>query len=516
MHWLLYLLSLLSGYFFKALGAFLVLNCIDKSVSWYFSPLWRIPGPKGQSFLFGSFPSIRNEPFMEPAKRWWKEAGFDAKLLHYTQLFGRPNIIVLDKAIVKEILTAPSGRNDARFVKRYEIVRELVGTGLITLEGEDWMRHRRIIQPSFSGPYLRDMLNKVVPPKANRLVEFWKESEGREIDVASHVSAVTLDVIGEVAFSHSFHGMEEIAKWVKDEGSTKLAELQDPFISAILESFNPNLMTIILNLFGMISLDSKLNPKSRKYSKLLYKAAHEVVTNAAKNPEPNKSLLQLMLNAEDPDSTSARKLNHSELIDETKTFLVAGHETTSTWCYWALYALARHPDIQEKVFCDIEKHCKNGSDPITSEMVNEMEYFHAFLQEVLRLYTPVGLIVRQNVRAERLGGYEIPKDTRITIPIHLLHRHPHYWEEPESFKPERWQNMDEERIRFAFLPFSAGGRNCIGQRFATIEARLILSPLVRKFRFQVAPSQRDTIFTFTNFVTMKSKPALKMVVQSRK
>lgn len=516
--WIGYLLSILPLHFLKATGAFLLIKFIDKYATWLFSPLNRLPGPNSKSFMFGDFFAIRKEPYMEPHKRWWKEAGPDAKLLHYTGIFGRQSIVVLDKDLVKNILTAPAGRSNSRFSKNFDFLKYIVGDGLITLEGAHWNRHRRIIQPSFSSSFLKDTLNKSVPGKANELVKYWKEAQGREIDVSSHLSAITLDIIGDVAFSHRFQGMTEIEKWVKDEGSDKLPELQDPFIASMLHSLKPNMMTFFLSTFGMAALDNKINPKSAKCSRVLDKAVNEVVMNAKKSTEKDKSLLQLLLNAKDPDTKNkkAPKLSHSELVDETKTFLVAGHETTSTWCYWALFALAKHPDVQDKVFADIKKHTK-GSDTIDWGMVDDMEYFHAFLQEVLRLYPPVGLIVRTNDRNEELDGHHIPFGTRMAIPIHLLHRHPAYWDEPESFQPERWMNgkMDEDRIRFAFLPFSAGGRNCIGQRFATIEVKLILAPLIQNFRVQIAPSQRDTEFTLTSFITMKSKPGLRIVALSR-
>jgi cytochrome P450 len=501
----------------KALLFCLILKFVDLFRSWIVSPLNALPGPRSKSFLWGSFPSIRGEAFMEPHKRWWKQAGVDAKLLHYTTFFGRSSVVVLDKDIVREILTAPAGGKNPRFEKRLDIVQQVLGLGLVTLEGEDWMRHRRIIQPSFSSSFLKQILNDIVPSKANLLVNYWKKALGREIDVASHMSAITLDIIGHAAFSHAFHGMDEIAKWAQDEGSDELAELQDPFISAVIHGLKPNLMTIVLSALSLSFLNNTINPQARKSSRLVNDAVSKVVENAkAQNLGNAKSLLQLLLDAEDPETTGTRKLSHAELIDETKTFLVAGHETTATWCYWALYALSTHPDIQDKVFSDIEKFSTKDSDTITLEMVDEMEYFHSFLLEVLRLYAPVGLIVRTNVKSEVLGGHSIPEYTRFVIPIHLLHRHPHYWDEPEVFQPDRWETMDEDRVRFAFLPFSAGGRNCIGQRFATIEAKLILAPLVRNFRFQVSPSQRDANFSFTNIITMKSKPALKIVAQSRK
>ena len=147
-----------------------------------------------------------------------------------------------------------------------------------------------------------------------------------------------------------------------------------------------------------------------------------------------------------------------------------------------------------------------------------MEYLGAFLQEVLRLYPPVGFFPRVNRFREFLDGVEVPPGTRIALVPHLLHRHPKYWDDPETFNPERWLNVSEkeiERRRFAFFPFSFGGRNCIGQYFATLEAQMIVAAIVRAFRVEIAPSQKSTDHTFSSKITMKSKPLVRLAVQER-
>lgn len=465
---------------------------------------------------------------MQPHKRWWKAAGYDVKMIHSTSLLGRSSVVILDKEIVKNILTAPAGKGTPRFHRQSDFLRNTLGDGLVTLEGDDWTRHRRILQPAFHANFVKESLNAAVPPKVSKLIRCWSlaSESGREIDAASHLSALTLDIIGEVAFSHEFHGLRVVEEWSKaNDGDIRLAKLDDPFISSLLSSLKPNRMTMILLLLGMAKLDVLINYKHRRMCKMLNQAVDQVIANARQTSNTNtKSLLQLMLVAQDPeDSTTRTKnkgrgLNEIELRDETKTFLLAGHETTSTWVYWAIYALAKHPDVQERLYEDIIKHAPSPVAEIELNHVEKMEYLKMFLQEVLRLYPPVGMIVRLNTYPETFAGYEIPAETRLVIPPHLLHRHPHYWDDPETFRPERWLNVtneERERRRFAFLPFSAGSRNCIGQRFATIEAQLIVAPLIRAFRVQVAPSQRDTDFTFTSFITMKTRPDLNIVVQKR-
>ena len=143
-----------------------------------------------------------------------------------------------------------------------------------------------------------------------------------------------------------------------------------------------------------------------------------------------------------------------------------------------------------------------------------MEYFDSFLKEVLRLYPPVGLQMRRTAFDENWKGFVIPAKTRFMIPVHLLHRHPKYWKDPEVFRPERWSSGDEPTHKFAYIPFSAGGRYCIGQRFAQMEAKLIMAN-IRAFQIQLAPDQRDTEFTFTVTITTKSKPNVKIVAKPR-
>jgi cytochrome P450 len=138
------------------------------------------------------------------------------------------------------------------------------------------------------------------------------------------------------------------------------------------------------------------------------------------------------------------------------------------------------------------------------------------------MYPPVETISRVTRFEEKFAGYQIPAHTKLFISSYLLHRRPKYWKDPESFQPERWIHKDDAahaefmaKTRFVYVPFSAGSRKCIGERFATIEAKLILVSFVQAFTFQIAPSQRDTDFTFTSFVTMKTKPDLKVCVKSR-
>jgi cytochrome P450 len=497
----------------------LLVHIVKSYILWYFSPLHKIPGAKA-SFFSGCFREINKEPFMDPHRRWWKKAGVDAPLLHYTSLMGSHSLVILDKELVRTILTAPVGKDKKeRFRKDPSYMKSRLGDGLVTLQGPDWRRHRRIIQPSFHTQFLKERLDTVVPPLVAQLLEYWKTvPAGSEIDVAVHISALTLDVVGIVLFSHEFQGLRAVEAWATDlnpasDPKKKNDNFKDPFIQGLmLQSFQFNLLTVLLLAFGLIFLDPYINPLVRRSTRLLNDAVDQVIAHAAERhtaaDNTPQSLLHLLLQQTQQDG-----LNLVELRDETKTFLIAGHETTSTWIYWTLFALAQHPDVQERLYQSIILKEKNKDKD-----KDKNDYLSAVLQEVLRLYPPVGMTTRISSYPETFAGYHIPANTRLVVSMFLLHRHPLYWDDPETFRPERWLNVSDdewERRRFAFLPFLAGGRNCIGQRFATIEAELVVAPIVRAFSIQMAPSQRDVSHTFTNSITLKAKPALKIIVQPR-
>lgn len=535
-------------------------------MKWYFSPLHQLPGPKNLSFWTGCFPELIREEFGKPQMKWWKEAGYDVKMLHSTQIMGRSSLLILDKEIVKTILSASSGKSQPRFPKHgLDILRVPFGDGMVTLAGDDWMRHRRILQPAFNTQFVRNALSMSVPPKVHRMIEYWKTACAdassnkmvREIDITSHLSAVMLDILGDVAFGHDFHGMDAVASWANSAAahdnnnthgggdSAQVPMLTDKFIQAMMQLLAPNLCTILLCQLGLSDLDLYINPRVIRNRKLLDNAADEIIAKArqrirqqqecnsscsADGKEYKKTVLDIMLTeAQDSEATTKSAqttMNDVEIQNEVKTLLIAGHETTATWCKWIFFCISMYPDIQEKVYQDICKHAPRDHDgdeqglPTTIGLcdIEKMDYFNAFLQEVIRLYPPPAYIARLNNFEEVLGDVCVPAKTPLDICPFILHRHPKYWNEPLSFKPERWLNVSEaevERRRFAFVPFSAGGRGCIGQRFATAEAQLVIVHLLHAFRIQVAPSQRETDFELDDHVTVTPKPPLRIVVQER-
>jgi len=548
-------------------------------LEWYRSPLWAIPGPPFRitSWFLGQLPDIIKEPFMEPHKRWWKQAGggrpdtdgatTDADFIHFCFVGGSHRVIVTNADVVRQILMAHAGRNP-RYLKKLDIVVSIVGWGLVSLEGEDWQRHRRVIHPSFRPRFVKDSLERVAPDLVSRFISQWRRAEeGMEINVMEHFSSLALDVLGRVAFSHDFHALDSVSKWADGNVGPDvdgLFPVTDRMMQALQALFTLNTKKLLLTIFGL----SKLDWETQRTRKALDDAVDDIIrkvrskveiisgnedvddansvnksnaeekgssSSTKKSKYATTSLLETLLDAKDSgtDKTTDGEgmLNDAELRNEVKTFIIAGHEMTSTWCYWCTFALCKHPDVQQKVYEDIIKHAptlvrseestsheNNAAIPL--EALEKMQYLDAFMKEVLRLYPPAGLVMRTTTRDEIFSDTLIPAKTRIIIPILILHQDPRYWSCPDEFRPERW--LDENggpcypaSHKYAYLPFSAGPRNCIGQQFATTETKLIMAPIIRAFVFQLAPSLRDKEFKFTTYITLKAKPAVKVCIRSR-
>ena len=558
-----------------SLVVYCLLRFLRSYIKWFISPLWSLPGPRcgfligecaeGNAFSCslslslpilcdrllirdpvhtlcqtGQFARIRSEPFLGPQRIWWKEAGPDTPFIHYSICFGVHVLMVLDADIVKDILYSNYGEQP-RFKKNLFGLVPLIGKGLVTLEGKDWQRHRRIIHPSFQPTAIRESLGAFVPKLMSKFIKHWEKAEGREIDVGTHISNLALDIIGEVAFSHNFRAIECVERWVnqgQDSDYDMIDPVDDKIMMSMAEMFRNTGRRILLQMLNLKVLDFS----TKRGRKTMNVAVEEVIMNARRKLEksngscnsnghktgsPNASpcehhrisLLERLLNAQDSSSKKSKRmrLELHELRDEILTFLMAGHDTTATYCYWAFFALCKNQDIQEKVFQDISKHApKEKYTEISIDLIEKMPYFNAFMKEVLRLYPPAGIIIRYNMKEETLGGVEVPVGTKFTIPIHLLHRHPKYWENPDELRPERWLgDKHPSRHKYAFMPFSNGPRNCIGSQFAEVEAKLIMAPLIRHFLFRLAPSVENTNFTFTLSIVMKTNPRLKMIATKR-
>jgi cytochrome P450 len=219
----------------------------------------------------------------------------------------------------------------------------------------------------------------------------------------------------------------------------------------------------------------------------IYREAARLVAQRRQGPPARGDLLDLLLQALDEET--GRVMTDEELVRNLATFMLAGHETTAVALTWTLWLLAKYPHVQDQVAA--EAQATIGSGAVAAQQVERLTFTRQVLQEAMRLYPPAPAISRQPLAPLVLGGEQLTPATQVTITIYPLHRNRRVWKNPDSFDPDRF-TVDETqaRPRYAYLPFGAGPRVCIGASLAMIEATVVLAILVHAFRFSAVTGHR--------------------------
>jgi len=221
----------------------------------------------------------------------------------------------------------------------------------------------------------------------------------------------------------------------------------------------------------------------------------EIIEERTASNEQTNDLLNMLLETRYEDTGEGMSI--TQLVDEIKILFVAGYETTANALTFTLYLLAKHPDVQQKVWQEITEIESQASN--TEELLQKMTYINAVLNESMRLYPPAWIVDRQNVEDDTIASYHVKKGTLIGISLYELHRNPKYWENPEEFNPERFLGEERKNSMQYFYPFGAGPRMCIGTGFAIYEMCLTLFKIVKKY--EIKPISGEV--QFNPLVTLK-------------
>lgn len=347
------------------------------------------------------------------------------------------------------------------------ILRPAIGDSLFVAEGAHWHWQRRVAAPVFS---LRNIQNlaPIMAAAAERSAERIAQHTGRGADMYQEMVTATFEVISDVTFSG-------------DDGFDRAAMHRaiDAYIDQVAR----------VSLMDVVGVPTWVPRPARLLSsgslKQMKRVADKVIEGrhdrkAARVPD----LLDLLLQGEDPETR--RRMTTAELRDNLLTFIVAGHETTALTLSWALYLCAFDQEVQEKARAKAQAVL--GARAATAEDCAQLTYIRQIIDETLRLYPPAALLSRTARRADKLCGREVRAGDTVMLPIYALHRSHLLWEAPDRFDPDRFS--DNSKIdRYAYLPFGAGPRICIGAGFAIQEAVMILATLLARFRFAPIPGK---------------------------
>ena len=362
---------------------------------------------------------------------------------------------------------------------QYTTLSLVTGQGLLTSDGAFWLRQRRLMQPAFHREQLAGFAASM-RAAAERLADRWSAlPDGTVVDVDGAMLATSLEIVGDTLFSAN----------LQDSAPELVAAVITALDHVIARSRNP--------VWPPAWLPTAANRAFRAAVGTLDEAVARLVAERRAGPA-RPDLLQMLLDARDDDG---QPMNERQLRDELVTLLVAGHETVASALTWAWALLAQHPAAAERVAAEATA---DGLDP------RALPFTAAVFDEALRLYPPAWLITRKAIADDALGDTAVPMGSLVIISPYVAQRRADRWPEPEAFRPERF--IDAAPQRFAYLPFGAGPRLCIGQGFARIEGTLILSALARRLRLDLTPAGVPAV---EPLVTLRPHGGLKLRVSPR-
>ncbi|XP_065891836.1 cytochrome P450 4B1-like isoform X2 [Dysidea avara] len=400
----------------------------------------------------------------------------------YVSFFGPflPNVVITSPEHRKTILKSTEPKADF-----YYFLVDWIGDGLLLSSGEKWFQHRKMLTPGFHFDILKSYV-PIVNEVTHTLLDIWQEhsDKGTSFNVVDYASLYTLDILLRCAFS--------------DHSSSCLVEKDNsPYVNAVHEISKIPVLRMRFPPYHPNWI-FKLSPLGRKFHgciKILHEYCDKAINKRRKQLlEDSGSLskkyvdfLDILLSAKDEQGYG---LTDEEIREEVNTFMFEGHDTTAAGLYWILYCLATNPDHQEK--CRSEaRQVMHNKDDVSWEDLNKLTYISMCIKESMRLYPPVPMIARKLSQDCELDGYKLQKGTNITIHVNAHHHNPKIWPDPEKFNPLRF-SIENVKLQdsFAFTPFSAGPRNCIGQNFAMHELKIAVAHIVNRFYIGVDPSHK--------------------------
>jgi cytochrome P450 len=410
--------------------------------------------------------------FLELAREYGPLASFR---IGHRRLF-----LVSDPDLIEQVLVTDAKHYIKHFGARF--FKPVLGNGLVTSEGDFWLRQRRLIQPAF----LKTRVVSYAPAMAElteRMLSRW--TPGSSVDIETEFSTLTSAIALKTLF-----GLD---------GSGERERLDDSLRVAF------ELMAARLNTpFPLpISWPTPANLRLKRAVADLDRVVDGFIAAARARTHPGDDLLSRMISAQDEDGS---QMTDRQLRDEAMTLYLAGHETTALTLAWSWYLLSQNPHAEEKLAAELHRVLK-GRTPSAGDVPN-LPYTGAVIAESMRLYPPVYAIGREATAELELGGYRVKRGYTVLMSQWVSHRDPKYFPEPERFSPERWEDGLAARIpKYAYYPFGGGQRLCVGSNFALLEAVIVLAAVGQRYRFTLDPDAVIDVKPQITLLPMNGIPA---------
>jgi cytochrome P450 len=419
------------------------------------------PGPRG-NWLLGSLPEFRRDMlgFYERCARTYGDVS------SFGLGPGRRLCLLRHPDHIEHLLTT-AAKDFGKRTYVLNLLLPVLGNGLLTSEGDFWLRQRRLMQPAFQrqriAGYGQSMVDRTL-----RMLDRWRDGETR--DLHADMMRLTVEIAGETLFGADVAAdAEEVGEVLDVVMHNFLARWESP-----------------LPLPAWIPTPTNL--RLRRAIRRLDRVVYRIIRQRRASTRESDDLLSLLLRAHDEGGGS---MTDRQLRDEATTLFLAGHETTANALSWTWYLLASHPEAEAKLHAELSAALQ-GRPPTVADLPR-LPYCEHVLLESMRLYPPAYGFGRLALRDVEIGGFRIPRGTTVIVSQWVTQRDPRFFEEPLAFRPERWADDLQKRLpRYAYFPFGGGARVCIGNGFAMMETALVLATVVPRYRFRLVPGHAVT------------------------
>jgi unspecific monooxygenase len=420
----------------------------------------------------------------------WGEPAYTEEVLP-GRFLGRDQIMLNDPDAIRHVLVGNSD-NYERNASTLRLLQPLLGAGLLLAEGEAWRHQRRTIAPA--------MAPRMMPMLARHVVS---ATEATEADLDRAPGWVELlPVLQLLALRIAAQSMFSL------ESAAFAGTIREKLLQYALRYAQPGVLDLLLPAALPTPLDRGRAAFRRDWLRLMDRIIDQRERQGSGDGQA-RDLFDLLAAARDPETGAG--FDRAQLRDEVSTMIIAGHETTAVTLFWACYVAARLPDQQARISDEVaglDLSAENAASALKS-----LVWTRAFIDEVLRLYPPIFMIVRVAKGPDVLGGRKIAAGTVVSISPWVLHRHRARWRDPDEFDPTRFLPDAPPPPRHAYMPFGAGPRICVGAQFALTEAVLVLARLLQGFRLELAGAGRVVP---RGFVTTQPDRRVRFLVTRRR
>ena len=395
----------------------------------------------------------------ESAIGTWGQRAYEDDIVRGSFFFLRSSFILNAPDAIRHVLV-DNYENYSRTPAGLRVLRPMLGEGLLIAEGRAWKHQRRTLAPAFTPRAVTTLIPHMVAVTDETIANL-RRSGGGAVDLREIMQRMTLEIAGRTMFSF---GMERHGATLRDfvmEYADRLAR--------------PNFLDLVLPANWPTPRDFPRARFRKRWTDFVGMLMAERRAAGKQEGAPARDLFDLMNAARDPETGEA--FSEAQLGDQVATMILAGHETTATALFWALYLLALDPVAQEQLAAEARQVSADGEADL-----DRLKFTRAVVDETMRLYPPAFLIARAAAGNDEVAGIPIKKHDVILIAPWLLHRHEKLWRDPNAFVPERFLSPAPPPDRFAYLPFGVGARVCIGAHFALVEATLVLARIIAAFR----------------------------------